>query len=169
MATCFEIANDNEAPESWLEWTGLRKFVLGFNAHRRWHYTGPLGQPGRYVRWYVRSVGAPPPETYMNLLHAARAWLTRTDPPWIVEADEAAAAEAEAATQRASAGDGGESDDAGESSEAESVTSSVASALELRASKRRHMVVGLVGVYVIWAVFAWCAAARGASVLRARF
>ena len=146
MAQCFGIANDNEAPESWLEWVGWPKFVFGFSAHRRWHYTGPLGQPRRYVRWYIRSVGAPLPETLLNLVEAARAWATGTDPEWTVEADEA---EAEEATQD---GDGSA---APEASDAGSAANSVASALELRKSKRRHMIVGLAGVYVTWAIFAW--------------
>ena len=155
MSTCFEIANDNEAPESWLEWTGWRKLVLGFSAHRRWHYTGPRGQPNRYVRWYIRSVGAPLFETVINLFYAAWAWLTRSDPPWTVEADEAAAEEAEEAANGSLSGDGSAADKAAESSDAASVTSSVASALELKASKRLHMMVGLASVYVIWAIFAW--------------
>jgi hypothetical protein len=31
IATCFSIANDNEAPESWLEWVGWRKFIFGLH------------------------------------------------------------------------------------------------------------------------------------------
>ena len=145
-------ANDNEAPESWLEWVGWRKFVFGFGAHRRWHYTGPLGQPRRYVRWYIRSSAAPPPETLLNLLEAARAWATGTDPEWTVEADEAEAEEAPKTKPDGASHDGSA---APASSDTGSATSSVASAIELRNSKRRHMVVGLVGVYVTWAIFAW--------------
>ena len=99
LQTCFLIANDNEAPESWLEWVGWRKLVFGPAAHRRWNYT--LGaQPVRHVRWYVRSVGAPPTETAMNLCYSLKAWLTGTVPPWTIEAHEA---EEEAATARAEA------------------------------------------------------------------
>ena len=83
------IANDSEAPESWLEWFGWRKFVFGKKAHRRWHYTGPLGQPNRHVKWFIRSVGAPPPETAINLWHSLVAWVTGTDPPWVEEWREA--------------------------------------------------------------------------------
>ena len=96
------IANDSEAPESWLEWFGWRKLVFGPNAHRRWHYTGPLGQPNRHVKWYVRSVGAPPPETAINLWHSLVSWVKGSDPPWVeqwreaVEAEAAEEAEAEA-------------------------------------------------------------------------
>ena len=88
------IANDSEAPESWLEWFGWRKLVFGPNAHRRWHYTGPLGQPNRHVKWFIRSVGAPPPETAINLWHSLVSWVTGSDPPWVEEWREAVEAEA---------------------------------------------------------------------------
>ena len=91
------IANDSEAPESWLEWFGWRKLVFGPNAHRRWHYTGPLGQPVRHVKWFIRSVGAPPPETAINLWHSLSSWATGSDPPWVEEWREAIEAEAEEA------------------------------------------------------------------------
>lgn len=68
-------------------------------AHRRWHYTGPLGQPHRHVKWFIRSVDAPLPETAMNLWRSLRAWATDTEPPWLEEAREAA--EEEAARQEA--------------------------------------------------------------------
>ena len=88
ITTCFAIANDNEAPESWLEWTGLPKLVFGVNAHRRWHYT--RGQPPvRYVKWYVRSVGAPITETAANMWCSFYAWITNTETPWAEEALEA--------------------------------------------------------------------------------
>ena len=96
------IANDSEAPESWLEWFGWRKLVFGPNAHRRWHYTGPLGPPNRHVKWFVRSVGAPPPETAINLWHSLVAWVTRIDPPWVEEWREAVEAEEEEETEAAS-------------------------------------------------------------------
>ena len=97
LASCFSIANDSEAPESWLEWYGWRKFVFGLNAHRKWHYTGPLGQPMRHVKWFIRSVGAPPPETAINLWHSLLAWATGTDPPWVEEWREAMEAETDGA------------------------------------------------------------------------
>ena len=99
LQTAFEIANDSEAPESWLEWPFTwRKLVFGFNAHRQWHYTGPKGQPNRHVRWFLRSAGAPPTETAINLVHSAVAAATCSEPPWAVEAREAAAEDGEGET-----------------------------------------------------------------------
>ena len=118
LQVCFEIANDNEAPESWLVWSfNWRKLVFGPKAHRRWHYTGPLGQPHRHVRWYIRSVDAPLPETVANLWRSLVAWLTCSDPPWVLEAREAAeealeddcGAERQARTSRKSSDSGLES------------------------------------------------------------
>ena len=83
LSGCFEIANDSEAPESWLRYSGITRFVCGLQSHRRWHYTGPKGQPNRFVRWYVRCVDVPMAETLMNLLHNARASVTGKPPPWV--------------------------------------------------------------------------------------
>ena len=66
LQSCFEIANDSEAPESWLRYAGLGRFVFGRMAHHRWHYTGPLGQPRRLARWYIRSASAPLLESLVN-------------------------------------------------------------------------------------------------------
>ena len=92
LQSCFEIANDSEAPESWLFYGGVVKLACGLQAHRRWHYTRGK-QPSRFVRWYCRSVDAPKPETIENLYHAAVSWITGRKPPWTVEAEEAAKAE----------------------------------------------------------------------------
>jgi len=88
LQSCFEIANDSEAPESWLFYGGLVKLACGLRAHRRWHYTRGK-QPSRFVRWYCRSVDAPKPETIVNLYHAVVSWITGRKPPWTVEAEEA--------------------------------------------------------------------------------
>ena len=66
----------SEAPESWLRCAGITRILCGRQAHRRWHYTGPLGQPKRFVRWYIRSVDAPVAETLTNALNALRAAVT---------------------------------------------------------------------------------------------
>ena len=103
IATCFSIANDSEAPESWLEWYGYQKLIWGPRAHRRWRYTGHAGQPPRFVKWYVRSVGAPPSETAANMVRSLWAFLTCSEPAWVEEAREA---EEEALAAVADADDG---------------------------------------------------------------
>ena len=82
LAGCFEIANDSDAPESWLRYAGTTRILCGRQAHRRWHYTGPAGQPMRFVKWYVRCSEAPTAETMMNALHSIRAAVTGKPPPW---------------------------------------------------------------------------------------
>ena len=152
LSTCFELANDSEAPESWLLWAGLPRLVFGPQAHRKWHYTGPAGQPVRFVRWFCRSVDAPHLETLLNLWESAKAWATGDDTPWIIEADEV---DAEARLLHAPSGS--PRVDASEcgSMDGHPVSVSHASAKRLRRSKRMLTAVGLGGVYLIWAFFAW--------------
>ena len=184
LQTCFELANDNEAPESWLTWAGNSRLILGGQAHRRWHYTGPKGQPSRYVRWFVRSVDAPKFETLLNLGYSLWAWLTCGQTPWAAEAAEAKEeAEAEAAlssglaraaddlatttvlgesSSYAGVGAGGEASEyaaeapaEGSQADAATVSTSFASAKGLRTSKRKLTALGIGGVYLIWAFFSW--------------
>ena len=181
LQSCFEIANDSEAPESWLFYGGVVKIVCGLQSHRRWHYTRGK-QPPRFVRWYCRSVDAPKPETIENLYHAAVSWITGRKPPWTVEAEEAEEAEAaeaevvkplhkadpvSAAVDHDASeavghygnGDACLGEEAEESEKAGSEKSgseaSFASAAELQASKRRLTAFGLAGVWLVWAIFAW--------------
>jgi hypothetical protein len=169
LATCFAIANDSKAPESWLEWAGWVKLVCGLRAHRRWNYTLDK-QPVRFVRWYIRSIGAPFTETVANLGRSAWAWAMRREPPWIIEARQAAEKAA------------GEFEQPGSSPRtpytprtprtpytprAPSVSMSSASVHSLSTYKRAVMAAGLLGVYVTWAIFAWfiftCACLRCAA------
>jgi hypothetical protein len=84
--------------------------IWGPRAHRRWHYTGPAGPPPRFVKWYVRSVGAPPSETAANLVRSLWAFLTGGETAWVEEAREVEE-EALAAVAEAEAEDGGGSKD----------------------------------------------------------
>ena len=190
------IANDSEAPESWLEWFGWRKLVFGPNAHRRWHYTGPLGQPVRYVKWFIRSVGAPPPETAINLWHSLVSWVTGSDPPWVeewreaIEAEAAEEAESEAEVELeafacdSDKANGGAREPAeqvsphgygtsyaaedDDGSDGASTSSSVRSARALARYKRAIALTGFIGVYVTWALFAWFIFVRASTLAAAR-
>ncbi len=91
IAGCFSVANDNEAPESWLSFAGLMRLLLGgSSAVRRWQYTKDK-QPSHFVRWYARSGGAPLWETGAYMLRRLHAWATCTRPYWLRDADHAAA------------------------------------------------------------------------------
>ena len=166
IASCFEIANDAEQPESWLVYRGVSRLLLGWNAHRRWHYTARRAAsrpPGRFLRWWIRSSDAPKPETLSNLLHAAWCALTGATPRWEREA-RAAAATAARGHAKALAQPGGEaalevhdmdshpaSEGAGEGADAAS----------LALYKRFCAAVGVLGTAAVWVVFAWFIFAYG--------
>jgi hypothetical protein len=218
LQVCFEIANDNEAPEarcaprmrraptpvcpasrahallclcncycaqSWLEWPfSWRKLVFGFAAHREWHYTGPKGQPARHVKWFVRSVGAPVSETLANLWLSFKAFVTRTEPPWLIEARGAAAEDAvcnalgsrprrrsstggpwrRSSSRGVVSGDDTEDMDAGSDDDAASESSSVRSGRALTRYKRAVAAAGVLGTYACWAVFTWFIFAYGQAI-----
>ena len=164
LSTCFEVANDSEAPESWLEWIGFHKLLWGRLAHRRWHYTGPHGQPRRFVRWYCRSATAPVSETAANLCRSLWAWLTCGEPPWTVEAREAAEAKEEDVETDEGAAQNGAASEAGD--DCGSVVSSLESARELKRSKRTAMVFGLGCTALTWAIFVWIVFVRGPCAAR---
>jgi hypothetical protein len=145
LASCFAIANDSEAPESWLTWRGLAQLLAGRGANRRWHYTGPAGQPAHAVRWFIRSGDAPKLEMLIQLGQLAYARLTCAQPPWALEA-----AEAEAAAAKCGDADGLSGNLAAPSG------ANGASALELQRKKRTYTAVGIAGIYLVWAIFAWC-------------
>ncbi len=166
IAQCFSIANDSEAPESLLEWSGWPKLLLGPTAHRRWLYTGPAGPPRRFIKWYVRSVSAPQPETLINLWHSLRCWLTGAELPWVTEWREAQEAAAEAADAWEEGSDDHAKDACG--SEGGETSSSVRSAQSLSTYKRTVMLAGFIGTYITWAVFAWFIFVRFDSVARRR-
>ena len=120
----------------------------------------------RYVKWFVRSAGAPPSETAANLWRSFWAFVTGTETPWVVEAREAAEEEAaEAANAGGEEGEEGakkeEEDKAeggshkGGSHKSRSTTSSVRSAKALSSYKRQVMVVGLIATIICWAIFVW--------------
>ena len=146
------------APESWLEWVGWRKLVFGPGANRHWHYTRGE-QPVRHVRWFIRSVTAPKPETAINLWRSLVAFVTRTEPPWIIEAREAAAVDEalnEGRDARISTGSAPRARRSSRTMRAASAVGSAKEARSLTTYKRCVMATGLVGTYIVWAIFVWC-------------
>jgi hypothetical protein len=88
----------------------------------------------------------PQSETIINLGHTFAAWATGSKPPWTLEAE---AAEAEAAEDEAEAAAAA---DAPDKLDTHSVSSSLASAVQLRNAKRRLTALGVLGVYLVWCV-----------------
>ena len=151
---CFIIANDADAPESWLEWVGWRKLVFGANAHRRWYYTGPLGQPNRHVKWFIRSAASEAPEILGNLWHSFVCSLTGRELPWHKKAREAMEKAEDEAT-KSKAPEGAAPEAAAEEDDGASTTSSTREARVLRRLKHIYTTTGLVSVYIVWGVFVW--------------
>lgn len=190
LASCFEIANDSEAPESWLCYGGVVRLLCGLRAHRRWRYCGPAGQPLHFVRWYARCADAPKLETLANLVRRLVSWLTCRPPPWVIEAREdregrdatpaasATATEATPSTDQALSElmygtdvprSAGATMDVLHFSDSHGVVMShswvddrafapsiASSGRGLRAWKHSLTAVGLGGVLILWAVYAWC-------------
>jgi len=156
VGSAFELANDSEAPESWLAWRGVPKLLLGFSAHRRWHWTGAAGPPSRFVRWYCRSADAPKVEMLLNAGEALVARVTCSQPSWVAEAAERQ----------------GEDSQAGGDAAPSEPSSGASSARELLAKKRAYTAVGLGAVAGCWALFTWfiftCARVRKRARARAQ-
>ncbi len=174
LQAAFEIANDAEQPESWLVWRGAARLLLGLRAHRRWHYTGPDGQPRRFVRWYIRSKDAPMPEVAAAALHALRCALTGATPRWTLQARASAAKAAEAAEADADergacarepdAEDGLDSHVPGFKPLPADGAADAREAASLSLYKRACAAAGLVGTVLTWAAFAWFILTYGALV-----
>ena len=116
-------------------------------------------------------------ETLSNLWHSFKCWLTCREPRWLHHAESAkaehgtAAAHAHACVHAAPGAElHGHSGDDG--LDAHSIAS-YRSAHKLQRTKRRLTAVGLVAVYLVWAVFAWfifvrCLCSHGAAFLPAQ-
>lgn len=168
LQRAFEIANEVDgAPESWLMWSGVYKMVLGKHAHADWHFTDEtrktpsdvamfiatsqdpgvlevaafwlenLGGPMRFIMRVVAlaydveawvEVPAMIGAAFMvvpRMLRRFVLWMEGKDPP--EEASEDGSSEASAATK----------------------------ARRDRMTKRLYASTGLIGVYLVWCIFAW--------------
>ena len=181
LGSAFELANDSEAPKSWLEWSGLvPKLVFGFRGHHRWHYTRGPKPPPWFVLWYVRNYSSPNLELLIDFCKWLVAKVLRRDPEWVIEGRERQEAEAEkreAFAEAFSAKPSGEAEHdsphatksggsckSGSGSGSGSSQSSMAEARESVAFKHFLTYAGLLGTAVTWALFAWCVHQGGASV-----
>ncbi len=134
LARAFEIANESDAPECWLDApAGRVKLLIGKDAHRGWHLADPSAPVSDFVLWVVRYSGGEP---LISSCFRALDWLVRRcRGKNSIEEDAEDAGGEEAPSGTAS---GGSAD-----ARADALT------------KRLYASLGLLGVYVCWCIFAW--------------
>ena len=131
LVRMFEASNEGDAPEQWLEApSGKWKLLLGKDCHHAWNYDAKDKPVSDLVKWIARRGEEDIPAIIMRLL----AWLWAKMRPTPAQGSKAAS-------------DDNESDD-GESFDSAEARSDAC-------SKRGYAFGGLVGVYVVWAAFAW--------------
>jgi hypothetical protein len=128
LVRLFEASNEGDAPEQWIEApSGVWKLLLGKDCHKAWQYDAKEKPVSDLVKWLARRGGESLPDIVLRLL------------AWLAAKVRRAPAEAEADDDKSD--DGASFDSAEARSEA--------------CSKRGYAFSGLLGVYVVWAAFAW--------------
>ncbi len=139
LARAFEIANEGDAPESWLDAPpGRVKLIIGKDAHQGWHLANPSEPVSDFVLWIVRYGWE---STIASLLRLA-GWLFRRWCPCCASKE---------ANDDEAAGKHVDGEDEDEPSAAPSGASNASSAARADArSKRLYASAGLLGVYICW-------------------
>jgi len=131
LARAFEIANEGDAPESWLEApAGKWKWVVGKNGHNDWRLNDPKVPISDLVLWLIRYGEEPIYAIVFRLI----AWLRRK--------------------LRAKLW-GPEPEDEEEEDKDGAGTSASAEARAEAWTKRIYSMLGLLGVYLCWTIFSW--------------
>jgi hypothetical protein len=133
LARAFEIANEGDAVECWLDAPpGTWKLLLGKDAHNAWHYTDAAREKpvSDFVKWLVRRGSETLPAALLRLA----AWLRRR----------LFGAPAEDEDEQ--------TDDVHKASGASDVSDASADARADAVAKRLYASVGLLGVYACWCV-----------------
>jgi hypothetical protein len=147
LARAFEIANEGDVPENWIDAPpGKWKLLLGKDMHNGWHLADPAKPVSDFILWLIGEQA----EDFVSSLLMLPVWLlgrlrgrcAAAKPQWGAEQGEN---EDEKADQ----------DDAQSSGGGSSHASADARADALR--KRLYASAGLIGVYVCWTIFSWCA------------
>jgi hypothetical protein len=135
----FEIANEVEFPETWLDAPpGTWKLLLGANCHHGWRLADPAVRIRSIVLWLARERR----EGYVAaVLHFLR-WLLRQlkrtpEGPPSGDDDDAPAAAAASSSARSSG------------------SGALAEARADALAKRAYAAAGLAGVYFVWTIFSW--------------
>ena len=149
LVRLFEASNEGDPPEQWLEApSGTWRLLLGSNGHKAWNYDAGVSD---LVKWQARRGAEALPSALLRLA----AWLAAA-------ARRPRRGDAKAKTKASKAG-GGHSDSD------ESDDGAVFQESDARAeawTKRWYAFSGLLGVYVIWAVFAWVIFTYGMLIYR---
>jgi hypothetical protein len=154
LVRLFEASNEGDAPEQWLEApSGIWKLLLGKDCHKGWNYDAKERPVSDLVKWLARRGYETLPAALLRLL----AWLRAMVRPSRDEVGE----------KRKKAGDGSDEEESDDGA-----TFDEAAARSEAWSKRFYALAGLIGVYTVWAAFAWviftCALARARGCCRAR-
>ena len=144
LARAFELANEGDAPESWLEApAGKWKWVVGKNGHNDWRLADPKVPISDLVLWLVRYGEEPIYAIVFRLI----AWLRRKLRAKLY------GPEPEPEEDEAEEGEGDDASAASREARADAIT------------KRLYASLGLLGVYMCWTIFAWFIFTYGACVL----
>ena len=131
LARAFELANEGDAPESWLEApAGKWKWVVGKNGHNDWRLADPKRPISDIVLWLIRYGEEPIYATVFRLL----AWLRRKLRAKLF---------------------GPEPEEEEEEDKDGAGTSASAEARAEAWTKRIYSMLGLLGVYLCWTIFSW--------------
>ncbi len=149
LQRAFETANEGEPPENWLDAPpGKWKLLLGKDMHKGWHLADPARPVSAFVLWLV---GEQAEDFVTSMLML---------PLWLFSRLRSRCA----AKPQRSEEEGDNEKDAHSNAGGSSHASADARADALR--KRLYASAGLLGVYVCWTIFSWCARACGARRAR---
>jgi sugar lactone lactonase YvrE len=137
LTGAFETANEVDgAAEGWMEWRWMSRLLLGKTAHAKWHFSTALQGAGQGPSEFVKFVATEGLDWVGVFLFAVnRAFsavvrcCSRTD-----------AADSEPEEEEADKGED---------------TAAAGRAATLK--KRLYAMAGLIGVYIVWTIFSWCA------------
>jgi hypothetical protein len=145
LTGAFETSNEVDgAAEGWMEWRWMARLLFGKAAHANWHFTTTPRGDGQRPSDFVKFIATEGLEWVGVLLYAVN--------------------RAFSAVTRCCAGAGaaGAESDGDESGSKDEDAAAAGRAATLK--KRLYAAAGLIGVYIVWAIFSWCVP-RAAALL----
>ena len=158
--------------------------IIGSEANKNWHYQLDGEQPSRLVRWYARfyTQGEPTITTIINLWHRFNSWRTGKPPPWVTDTRKDDLRRGRYSVRFSTSTPGSPGGDARVSTATPRVSTATPRfstsrfggrpslqrteslltaegqelAEESSRERRRLAAAGLIGIFLTWAIFAWC-------------